>query len=369
MWAHTGRLPHVLSTRCYHDPALHEREVSELFAGGWHPVATRASLGHSGDFVTLDLLDEPVLVRNDGGTIRAFQNVCAHRHSMLTCETRGHAPRLRCQVHGWEYDEEGRSLRIPDAKSFAPLTKHEFCLRRYRAETLGELVFVSLSPTGASLRESLGEEAAAFIERACSRDHALVDVWSHDHAANWKVPVENALESYHVPQVHARPGRTHSKAVDATHVLGDRHTLLVNVTPPAGTLLKNLAALWRAKPEHRYEHLHAFPNLIVATTDLSTLVHVVLPLGPTRSRSVAFCFAHAGEGRNLLHRAVGPILGEVVKRYTWKILDEDYRVLPAIQRGLEASTHEGVIGAREERVHAFQQYVARVHDASVRALP
>ena len=58
----------------------------------------------------------------------------------------------------------------------------------------------------------------------------------------------------------------------------------------------------------------------------------------------------------------------MVRRYTWKILDEDYKVLPAIQRGLEASTHEGVIGAREERVHAFQQYVARVHDASVRAV-
>jgi hypothetical protein len=28
-----------------------------------------------------------------------------------------------------------------------------------------------------------------------------------------------------------------------------------------------------------------------------------------------------------------------------------------------------VISAREERVHAFQQYVARIHDANVRALP
>ncbi|HUS28196.1 MAG TPA: aromatic ring-hydroxylating dioxygenase subunit alpha [Kofleriaceae bacterium] len=368
MWAHTGRLPHVLSTRSYHDPVLHEREVSALFAGGWHCIAPLSALRSSGDFATAEVLGEPVLVRNDGGTIRAFQNVCAHRHSMLTCETRGHAPRLRCQVHGWEYDAEGRSLRIPDAKSFAPLAKGEFCLRQYRAEVLGELVFVSLA-AGPPLRESLGEEAASFIEAACSSSHTLVDVWSHDHAANWKVPIENALESYHVPQVHPRPGRTHSKAADATHTLGDRHTLLVNVTPPAGALLRRLAETWRATPQYRYEHLHAFPNMIVATTDVSTLVHVVMPLSPTRSRSIAYCFAHAGEGRRLVHRAIGPVLGEVIKRYTWKILDEDYRVLPAIQRGLEASTHAGVIGAREERVHAFQQYVARVHDASVRAVP
>lgn len=368
MWAHTGRLPHVLATRCYHDPALHEREVSALFAGGWHCIAPLAAVRRSGDFATAELLGQPVLVRNDAGTIRAFQNVCAHRHSMLTCETRGHAPRLRCQVHGWEYDPEGRSLRIPDAKSFAPLTKGEHCLRRYRAEVLGELVFVSLAPGGEPLREALGPDAAAFIERACSPGHALVDTWIHDHAANWKVPVENALESYHVPQVHPRPGRTLSKAVDAQHTLAETHTLLVNVTPPAGALLKNLAQLWRASPEHRYEHLHAFPNMIVATTDISTLVHVVLPLTPTRSRSIAFCFARNAE-RELVQRGLGRVVGELVKRYTWKILDEDYKILPAIQRGLEASTHEGVIGAREERVHAFQQYVARIHDASVRAVP
>lgn len=377
MWVHAGRLPHALSTRAYHDPTLHDREVASLFAAGWHCVAPRAAVRRSGDFATAELLGQPVLVRNTGprGTIRAFQNVCAHRHSMLTCETRGHAPRLRCQVHGWEYDEEGRSLRIPDAKSFAPLAKGELCLRRYRAETLGELVFVSLAPTGPSLREALGPEASQFIERACSADHALVDTWVHDHAANWKVPIENALESYHVPNVHPRPGRKLSKAVDAQHTFGEKHSLLVNVTPPAGRLLRGLAAVWRVEPEHRYEHLHVFPNLIVATTDISTLVHVVLPLSPTRSRSIALCFAHAGEEGTLLHgsravqRALGPVVREMVKRYTWKILDEDFRVLPAIQRGLEASSHEGVIGAREERVHAFQQYVARSHDASVRALP
>ena len=372
MWVQAGRLPHLLSTRAYHDPALHEREVASLFAPGWHCVAPRAAVRQSGDFATAELLGQPVLVRNDGGTIRAFQNVCAHRHSMLTCETRGHAPRLRCQVHGWEYDAEGRSLRIPDAKSFAPLAKGEFCLRRYRAEVLGELVFVSLAPTGPSVQESLGPQATQFIEWACSPDHALVDSWVHDHAANWKVPIENALESYHVPNVHGRA--RHSKAADAQHTFGERYSLLVNTTPPAGALLRGLAALWRSDPEHRYEHLHAFPNMIVATTDISTLVHVVLPLSPTRSRSIALCFAHVGEQGVLLHgsrpiqRALWPAVREMVKRYTRQILDEDYRVLPAIQRGLEASTHDGVIGAREERVHAFQQYVARVHDASVRVV-
>jgi len=40
------------------------------------------------------------------------------------------------------------------------------------------------------------------------------------------------------------------------------------------------------------------------------------------------------------------------------VLLEDLRISNDLQRGLPASPHRGVIGAREERVFAFQSYVA-----------
>src|SRR5512139_1170047 len=127
MWVHTGRLPHVLSPAAYYDPTQDEREREALFARGWHCVTTTAALRSPGDFVTVELLGEPVLVRNCDGEIRAFANVCAHRHSLLTSLRRGSSPRITCQYHGWEYDRDGRSLRIPDAKSFVPLGRGSEC--------------------------------------------------------------------------------------------------------------------------------------------------------------------------------------------------------------------------------------------------
>jgi phenylpropionate dioxygenase-like ring-hydroxylating dioxygenase large terminal subunit len=157
--------------------------------------------------VTTEVLGEPVLVRNCDGEIRAFQNVCAHRHSLLTSQPRGTSPRIRCQYHGWEYDSDGRSLRVPDARSFVPIRRGAECLWRFRVATLGQLVFVSLAKDGPSLREALGEPTSALIEQVVSSDYRQVAAWTIEHAANWKIPVENALESYHIPEVHPKTFR------------------------------------------------------------------------------------------------------------------------------------------------------------------
>ena len=358
MWVHPGRLPHVLTPADYVEPERHAREVSALFAGGWHCVTTRDALRAHGDFVSLELLDEPLLIRNCDGEIRAFQNVCAHRHSLLTTEASGSMPKIRCRYHGWEYDADGKTCGVPDAPSFVPIHRGGEQLQRFRAETCGQLVFVSLTEVGPRLRDALGERICTVIEAAFSDDFRQTAAWTLDHAANWKIPVENALESYHVPQVHTKTFKKLSSALDATHTLAPGFTALENVTPPGGAAVRWLTEQWRREPRHVYAHHHAFPNLLVAQTDLSSLAQVVVPLGPTRSRSFAFCFVHRGDDQRWVPRALGPVLDRVIGRYTREVLREDDRMFAGIQRGLRASRHRGVISAREERVHAFQRYVA-----------
>ena len=362
MWLSPGKLPHVLAPSCYYDPAFDARERAAVFAQGWHCVTTRFALREPGDFVTLELLDEPVIVRNCAGEIRAFQNVCAHRHAVMTPAACGNSERMRCQYHGWEYDADGQSLRIPDAGSFVPLRRAEHALRRLRAATCGQLVFISLVGQGLSLRAALGEPTYQLVEQQFSEDFQLTAAWTTDHAANWKVPVENALESYHVPEVHPNTFRTLSKARDATHTITPSYTALHNTKPPASTLLHWISVRWRRNPRAIYAHVHAFPNLLIAHTDISSLAQLVVPTSPTTSRSFVFCFVHRGDGRRLIHRALGPLVAAVVERYTREVLREDNMIFAAIQRGLSASTQAGVLSAREERVHAFQCYV----DAMVR---
>ena len=55
--------------------------------------------------------------------------------------------------------------------------------------------------------------------------------------------------------------------------------------------------------------------------------------------------------------------GHLKAGITKTIMKEDLELLPDIQKGLQHSSHEGVLGRCEERIHAFQAYVrARTHE-------
>ena len=48
---------------------------------------------------------------------------------------------------------------------------------------------------------------------------------------------------------------------------------------------------------------------------------------------------------------------------------EDAAIYPDVQRGMEASVSPGVLGSREERVHAFHAFVARATERDARQQP
>src|SRR5262245_65706364 len=116
MFVHQEQLEHLLSPRDYFDADVYQRELGALFEPGWHPLAAKSELPRHGDFLTRELLGEPILVRNHQGELHAYLNACAHRHCRLTGKARGRDEQLRCQYHGWEYGPDGRTARIPDAR-------------------------------------------------------------------------------------------------------------------------------------------------------------------------------------------------------------------------------------------------------------
>src|SRR5262249_11938435 len=145
----------------------------------------------------------PILLRNMDGELCCFLNVCPHRHSRLTNQERGHSERLRCQYHGWEYSRDGRTGTIPDAQSFRPWDRQNSCLRKFRVQTWGEVVFVCLADEGPSLMEFLAP-LPADLGRAFESPFRFAATWYADFPCNWKVVLENSLESYHIPQIHPK---------------------------------------------------------------------------------------------------------------------------------------------------------------------
>jgi hypothetical protein len=111
---------------------------------------------------------------------------------MLSRRPCGHfAENIKCQYHGWEYDCTGNTRKIPDAKSFKPMEKGTLGLTKFRCETAGQLVFVTLDDDAPPLAEFLGEYLFDLCGRWFSADHRLTVPLDIDHECNWKVVVEN----------------------------------------------------------------------------------------------------------------------------------------------------------------------------------
>jgi phenylpropionate dioxygenase-like ring-hydroxylating dioxygenase large terminal subunit len=371
MFVHSSRLPHLLTPDCYRSPAFYAREVGTVLRPSWHMVATRDDLARPGDFLTFELFGVPLHLRNFDGEIRALSNVCAHRHCLITDRDRGNIARMACQYHGWEYGEDGRTRKIPEPKNFAPLDREINRLKSYRVDLCGSLVFVSLVSDGPTLREHLGDMYDRLAERF-GPDWQPYLRWNPDYGVNWKVPIENTLEAYHVPFVHPNTFREDPGSARSTHVLDERHTWFGTNLPFSphskidtyfqrceGWLMRRLGQT----PQGRYEQHHLFPTFLCSFTDVISLCQSIIPTGPDTCRAVVRQFGRVGQQTGFPWRTVAGWWGRLEAMISRQILAEDMGMFRSIQRGLDASDHPGVLGACEERIWKFQHYVKSKCDA------
>lgn len=359
MFQHTGALDHVLSPRDYVAPDAFAREARALFASQWHFAAVADDLDRPGAHVAREVAGRPVLLRHDGERVRAFENVCAHRHCRLVPPGAGRSPVLRCGYHGWEYAGDGRVARIPDGPSFRGFRAEGLRLRELPVERLGGLHFVRSGEPGEGLRDSLGPLAAE-IDRYYGR-HRCVWRWTTEHDVNWKVIAENAVESYHVPAAHPHTFREFRPPELHDHVLAKRYTRYHDRKPwgerPAELFLRAFRTLLLADADgERFKQTHVFPNLLLYYGDLFSISIALEPLGPTRTRHVL----HGFVPRRLRSPALRPLQALFARVFVpgvRRVFREDMALWDEIQAGLAASGHRGVLSAREERVYAFQCWV------------
>lgn len=357
-----GRLPHLLDPSAYFTETWHERERQALFST-WHLVGATPELARPGAFLTTSLLGREVQVRNFDGKIVAVSNVCTHRHCLLRHQKSGVDARLVCPYHGWEFGLDGRTREIPDPKNFAPIDREALSLPLYRVALCGQLMFVCLDPRAPGLNEQLGS-FFPIVEERFGESWRKTLCLEFPAPANWKVPVENSLEAYHVPRVHPHtlrddPGEDRSLyEIEAGRTaFSTTHFRSKSAVDRGLHLLERLLLRGLGKEQQgRYFHHHVFPNLLFSFTDTLSLVQCVVPTGPTTSRSTVRQFAPRSGPFGLPMR----IWGFFGARVTLRILSEDRILFPSIQRGLEASPHAGVLGYVERRIHAFQAHMREI---------
>ncbi len=101
----------------YTSPEFVAQEMEHIFAKDWICAGRAEALPNPGDYMTMDLAGEPVIVLRDrDGQMRALSNVCRHRMSTLL-EGRGNVRAIVCPYHAWTYNLDGALRGAPARRS------------------------------------------------------------------------------------------------------------------------------------------------------------------------------------------------------------------------------------------------------------
>ena len=359
MFVHESRLRHLLRPEHYRDREHYELELKTLFRTSWKFACAKQEINKKGDFVTLNHAGTPVILRNFGDEIKAFVNVCPHRHSQLTCAPSGNSEKFKCQYHGWEFKSDGSTGRIPEARCFRPWDRENSHLKPIQMEMCGDLIFINLSETPEPLKDFIGEkwdEIAANFKAPMWR---MAEVWEFDANSNWKVPVENTLDSYHIAEVHPHwfDGELPLE-LDSIHHLEDAQTRLeYGDSFPGSKEQDRISRFLGGEPVGVYRHYHIHPTLIVLMTDTFNYVCDHVPTSPTTVRMQIRMFALQGTRKGPLRSLVRHVAYRMSSKVMRKIFNEDRTIYEAQQAGIQASNQPGVIGIREERIWQFQKWL------------
>ena len=178
------------------------RELEDVFKQDWFCAGRASSLANPGDYTTLELAGQPIIVLRDrDGNLRAMSNVCLHRMSTLL-QGRGNAKSIVCPYHAWTYNLDGSLRGAPAMNQNEAFCKDGMKLPQVRCEEWLGWIMISLNPDAAPVTQVLadvedliGDYQMETYEETFFETH----VWD----TNWKILAENFMESYHLPVCHA----------------------------------------------------------------------------------------------------------------------------------------------------------------------
>jgi phenylpropionate dioxygenase-like ring-hydroxylating dioxygenase large terminal subunit len=212
-----GRLPLARSetapAAAYTSPEFFAWETTNVFGADWMCLAHASQVPGPGDFINLDLLGEPLtVVRDRQGALRVLSRVCPHRGMDIMPEGFGYsgfergcgnARLLVCPYHHWSFDLDGRLNGCAQMQLAEGFRLDEQRLLALRTEVWEGFVFVNLGGGAAPVAAQLDELRPAVAPWRLDEMKVVIELgW--DCPFNWKVMVENWMESYHHLGIHSR---------------------------------------------------------------------------------------------------------------------------------------------------------------------
>ena len=191
-------MPSVL----YTSPEIFALEREALFLRHWFYLCRSEQLPNPGDYRAFDTPGGPiVLIRGADQQLRCFANYCRHRGSLLLQGTGNTGNRIMCPYHAWSYFSDGRLYGCPDMADAEGFDRRENGMVALHLDQWAGFVFANFAAEPKPLRDHLGDLPQRM---ASHRLDQMRCVWATtlDANCNWKLILENAVETYHTGTVH-----------------------------------------------------------------------------------------------------------------------------------------------------------------------
>jgi Rieske 2Fe-2S family protein len=346
----------------YSDPAHYQRELEVFWYNRWVVAAREEEVPNQDDWCIVHIGTQSIIIlRDEGGELRAFHNTCRHRGSVLCTENKGRFEhsRIVCPYHAWTYDLGGRLVATPRRMGTPDFNTEDFSLHAVSVQSWGGFVFVHLGAEPTPFAEVIGESE----QRFCHYDFAALRIGKRivaDVQANWKLLAENFSECFHCPPVHPEL----CNIVTAYHDGGawglrpgpeakpEYKVGAATLTMDGSARLPPFAGLNAEERQTLYISDMVLPNLFLNVHPDYVNAHMMVPTGP---QSVRIVYDWLFEARHL------PLSADDLEHYVtlWDLTNkQDARNCVWQQQGLQsrAFTH-GVYVPQEYETHRIAQWV------------
>jgi phenylpropionate dioxygenase-like ring-hydroxylating dioxygenase large terminal subunit len=341
----------------YHDPEYFRVEMARLIRPAWQIVCHASDVAAPGDWRTLDILGESVLViRGADGAIRAFANVCRHRGSRLVDGEAGCAKRLTCPYHAWTYAADGRLVGVPQREDYPGLDPAALGLIPVELENWRGFLFVRLERGGPSVAEMMAPCEAEVAPYCFEELQAIGRITLRPRDVNWKNVADNYSDGLHINVAH--PGLTRLFGAGYGIEAG------AHVDRMWGDLLERPSvnpserAYQHFLPEgagRRWLYFKLWPNVAIDIyPDQVDFMHFV-PVGPTETLIREISYAIPDERREM----------KAARYLNWRINRrvnaEDTALIRRVQQGMGSSYYRpGPLGTSEVCLRSFAGKLRRL---------
>jgi phenylpropionate dioxygenase-like ring-hydroxylating dioxygenase large terminal subunit len=193
----------TLPPSLFDDRDWFDEERRRVFHSGWVAVARSSEVATPNQFVTATIAGEPcVIIRTRDRELAALSNVCRHRSATIVGERSGSLSSLQCPYHLWTYGQDGQLRVAPGMDQADDFDLAGVCLPQFAVDEWHGFVLVNVDANARPMRECAPTLDTLFTEH---RIGEAVSVGAREQSSpwNWKISVENFLESYHHRGIHS----------------------------------------------------------------------------------------------------------------------------------------------------------------------